>query len=33
MSQLAYIGVDMKYVDAHGEIKLFVDELTTSFEV
>ena len=31
MQQFAYIGVDMKYVPAHGEILIFTDEQTTSF--
>lgn len=31
MERFSYIGVDMKYVAAHGEIKIFTDELETSF--
>ncbi|MBQ3506187.1 MAG: glycoside hydrolase family 3 C-terminal domain-containing protein [Clostridia bacterium] len=31
MQQFAYIGVDMKYVPAHGEILIFTDEQATSF--
>ena len=31
MERFSYIGVDMTYVAAHGEIKIFTDELETSF--
>jgi len=33
MEQFAYIGVDMKYVQAHGEIEIFTDNQKTSFQV
>lgn len=33
MEQFAYVGVDMKYVPAHGEIEIYADALTTTFEI
>ena len=32
MQQFAYIGVDMKYQQAHGEVQIFVDDQATAFE-
>jgi beta-glucosidase len=33
MERFSYIGVDMKYVAAHGEIELYAEDQKTSFTV
>ena len=33
MERFSYIGVDMKRVPAHGQIEVYAEEQTTSFEV